>query len=170
MKRQLRSALILAAIYVLIAAVLMIREEWVMLKEFRHIKMSHDWYERHMENLPPQKPINSQVGWDCRLSDYFPSFRVKLIYLLNFPTALLLGWYRHPVDSCTPPLIMRAGQKLQIEVHGWYRIVLFDSVLLLAIGVHWFLLGYIFLRLRVPISAVKFFTGFAILLACLAFR
>jgi hypothetical protein len=99
-------------------------------------------YERPQ---PPGPPVTGSVGWPTE-SEYRPPTSVKAIYTAELPAALLVLWCGHvPGHTLAPPF---NEPMLARFIRVRPRIVILDSLLLAAVYIQWWSIGWRLDRLR----------------------
>ena len=97
---------------------------------------------------PPSPQANRSIGWDPYY-EYRPSTAVKAIYTVEFPAASLAGWCGHvPGHDVYPQSSANWRRLFQRFVSVRTRILILDSLLIVAICAQWWLIGRRMDRLR----------------------
>jgi drug/metabolite transporter (DMT)-like permease len=91
---------------------------------------------------PPDPNISeSQVGWDADY-EYRPPTAVKAIYTVEFPAALLAGWGGHlPGHDLYSQSNANWRRLFRSFASVRTRILILDSILIVAIYAQWWLVG-----------------------------
>jgi hypothetical protein len=105
--------------------------------------------------------------------DYWPSAARKGYYMVEFPVALLVGWYQHPMSAqAIPPLspgLLPGTHRLRVHT----RILVFEALMIAIVALHWWVVARVLKRkerfarwVRIPVIAITV-GGIVCALACL---
>jgi hypothetical protein len=139
MKR--RWSVILLCTHVVIAAVLVAKDELRFSKEFARWQQVELTY-RTAYNPVPTPEMRAMI-------DYWASNTEKTVDVLNMPAMLIVGWYSHPFNRASS-LLSAVELRLTTDLTVKARVIVLDLLLLLFIGLQWLLIGYA-IQKRLPL-------------------
>jgi hypothetical protein len=133
-----RWAVWLVLVNVSVSALLVVREEryyWPDLKVYEPLE------EKTRHSVRQQQP-QDDGGWENpNFICYWPSYASRGVYSLNWPVLMLTGWYRHHISLFERPPLEMVLRPLVSELRISQRIIFRDAIMLILIGLYWWLIG-----------------------------
>jgi hypothetical protein len=84
--------------------------------------------------------------WDMSV-DFWPSTARKGYYVVEFPVALLVGWYRHPMSALDnpplfPPALLPGTHYFRLRT----RTVVLEALMIAIVALHWWAVAWVLRR------------------------
>ena len=98
--------------------------------------------ERLHPELKTQNKISKEQDFDEFIAmEYRPPAAVKAVYGVELPAAALIGWFWHPPTAHSAGLLQPLLHKLALGMSPTSKILVLDSLLILAIFGQWWVVG-----------------------------
>lgn len=134
--RTFRYAILLPCVHLILAAPLCYRQQRKRWQNWQNIPRVQTQADREKASTDPTngRVADNAWGWDpCY--EYRPSAATRLLYTVEFPAALIVGY-----EDCSPGILeplLRKSTSVRIKS----RLLLVGLFLALGIGVQWWLIG-----------------------------
>ncbi|HTD22640.1 MAG TPA: hypothetical protein VK738_08305 [Terriglobales bacterium] len=153
--KKWRWSILLPAVHVVIAASIMVPEQ---IFEWRGIRAQSNYEQhdeanrvrrqqeraqqhRHFAEGPGSYGTSEDAYWNSMLNEYRAPYAARVMYFINLPASVLVGWYGFPMSLSFYSLLWPVLGLAADAMHWGMRIIVLDLLFVATVTLQWWLMG-----------------------------